>query len=124
MLIRFTTLALDPDSGYTSGVLVAAHTLRDEGDLTVQEHEELREALSWFNEKLFVPKLLEQVEHRRAISWFKPAAVEAIQRMWRLKDLLGLHGHHVEVLRTSEAGTVVYEDDWQLIAKPRKGQRF
>ena len=124
MLIRFTTLAADPDSGHTSGVLVAAHTLRDEGELTAQEHQQLREALSWFNQELFVPKLLEQTEHRRAISWFKPAADEAIRRMWHLKHLLDFHGCHVEVLRTSEPGTVVYEDDWQVIAKPPKGQRF
>jgi len=124
VLIRFTTLTIDPDSGYTSGVLVAAHTLRDEGDLTTIEHQQLREALSWFNEELFVPKFLERIEHRRAISWFKPAAEEAIRRMWHLKELLDLHGYHVEVLRTSEPGTVVYEDSWQVIAKPRKGQRL
>jgi hypothetical protein len=124
MLIRFATLATDTDSGYASGILVTAHTLRDEGDLTPEEHLELRAALAWFNEALFVPKLLERAEHRRAISWFKPAAEEAVRRMWHLKDLLDRHGHHVEVLRTSEPGTVVYEDDWQVIAKPRKGQRF
>src|SRR5688572_9162574 len=124
MLIRFATLVTDPDSGHASGILVTAHTLRDEGDLTSEEHLELRAALAWFNEELFVPKLLERAEHRRAISWFKPAAEEAVRRMWHLKELLDRHGHHVEVLRTSEPGTVIYEDDWQVIAKPRKGQRF
>lgn len=124
MLIRFATLATDTDSGYASGILVTAHTLRDEGDLTPEEHLELRAALAWFNEELFVPGLLERAEHRRAISWFKPAAEEAMRRMWHLKELLDRHGHHVEVLRTSEPGTVVYEDDWQVIAKPRKGQRL
>ncbi len=124
MLIRFATLATDTDSGHASGILVTAHTLRDEGDLTSEEHLELRAALAWFNEELFVPKLLERAEHRRAISWFKPAADEAVRRMWHLKELLDRHGHHVEVLRTLEPGTVVYEDDWQVIAKPRKGQRF
>ena len=124
MLIRFTILAEDPDSGRTSGVLVAAHTLRDEGDLTVEEHQDLRLALSWFNDHLSIPAILKHTEHRRAISWFKPAASEAIRRMWQLKSLLDLHGYHVEVLRTSDPGTVVHEDDWQVIAKPRKGQRF
>ena len=124
MLIRFTILAEDPDSGRTSGVLVAAHTLRDEGDLTVEEHQDLRLALSWFNDHLSIPAVLKRTEHRRAISWFKPAASEAIRRMWQLKSLLDLHGYHVEVLRTSDPGTVVHEDDWQVIAKPRKGQRF
>lgn len=124
MLIRFTVLANDPDSGRASGVFVAAHTLREEGDLTVDEHRELRLALSWFNENLSIPAVLKHIEHRRAISWFKPAAAVAIQRMWQLKGLLDVHGYHVDVLRTTDPGNVVYEDDWQIIAKPHKGQRF
>jgi hypothetical protein len=124
VFIRFATLATDSDSGRSGGVLVAAHTLRDDGDLSVQEHETLRTALAWFNDHLPVPAALADPEHRRAISWFKPAADEAIRRMWQLKNLLDLHGHHVNVLRTSDPGTVVYQDDWQVIAKPYRGQRF
>lgn len=124
MLIRFTTLATDSDSGHTGGVLVAAHTLRDEGNLSPEEHLQLRVELAWFNENLHIPGQLEQRDNRRAISWFKPSANEAIQRMWRLKTLLEPHGIHVNVLRTSEPGTIVYEDAWQVIAKPSKGQRF
>jgi hypothetical protein len=124
MLIRFAILETDPDSGHSSGVLVTAHTLRDEGDLSVTEHEDLRTALLWFNGNLPIPPGLDVTEHRRAISWFKPYAVEAIKRMWHLKSLLDLHGHHVEVLRTVDPGTVLYQDDWQVIAKPHKGQRF
>ena len=124
MLIRFAALATDTDSGQRGGVLVAAHTLRDEGDLTADEHLQLRTELSWFNEHLRIPSELEQRSNRRAISWFKPAANEAIQRMWRLKTMLGAHGVHVEVLRTLDPGTLVYEDEWQVVAKPRKGQHF
>ena len=124
MLIRFTTLATDSDSGHTSGILVSAHDLRDNGELTVNEHSELRVSLVWFNENLTVPGILKSKEHRRAISWFKPAAVEAIQRMWHLKGILELHGLYIEVLRTSDPGSIVYEDEWQIIAKPRKGQCF
>ena len=124
MPIRFTTLSVDPDSGQTGGILVAAHTLRDEGDLSHGEHVSLRMTLEWFNEHLSVPAALEDAEHRRAISWFKPAAREAIKRMWHLKGLLASHGIHVEVLRTAEPGTIVYEDEWQIVAKPRKGIRF
>lgn len=124
MLIRFATLAADPDSSRSGGVLVAAHTLRDEGNLSANEHHELRAALAWFNEHLAIPTELADREHRRAISWFKPAAAEAIRRMWQLKEFLDVHGHHVDVLRTADPGTVLYQDDWQVIAKPRKGQRF
>jgi len=120
MLIRFTVLAADADSGHKQGILVAAHTLRDEGDLSVEEHMELRTALSWFNENLFVPTILDKPEHRRAISWFKPSAIEAIQKMWQLKRLLDSHGLHVDVLRSEKPGTIVYEDELQVIAKPQR----
>lgn len=124
MLIRFTTLARDSDSGHTSGILVAAHTLRDEGDVSVAEHAELRQALAWFTKHLPVPKVLVDVEHRRAISWFKPTASQAIRKMWELKRLLESHGYLVNVLQTRNPGVVVYEDDWQVVAKPPKGVSF
>ncbi|MCL1635922.1 hypothetical protein M2650_14955 [Luteimonas sp. SX5] len=124
MLIRFTVLAIDRDSGRNQGILVAAHTLRDEGPLTATEHVELNACLSWFNEHLPLPSLLGEAEHRRAISWFKSGALEAIQRMWSLKRLLDSHGCHVEVIRTADPGVIVYEDDWQVVAKPHKNQRF
>jgi len=123
MYLRFSTKQLDPESSRNTGILVAAHTLRDEGDISVQQHNELRKVLLWFNENLQVPKLLNDVEHRRAISWFKPEAKEAINKMWQLVDVLKSHGIETEVLKTKDPGVVVYEDEWQLIAKPRKGQK-
>jgi len=124
MLVRFVTLARDVDSGHASGILVAAHTLRDEGDISVEEHTELRHVLAWFTEHLPIPKLLVDIEHRRAISWFKPTASQAIRKMWELKLVLEDHGHHVKVLQTRDPGVVIYEDDWQVVAKPRKGVSY
>ena len=123
MYIRFTILDKDSDSGFRTGILVAAHTLRDEGDLSVDEHRQLRLCLSWFNENLEVPKILKKVEHRRAISWFKPEAAEAISKMWELKRILDLHGLYVEVLKSDSPGSVVYEDSLQVAAVPPKGSK-
>lgn len=120
MLVRFVILSKDSDSGYAAGVLVSAHTLRDEGKRSQAEHSELREALRWFNLNLAIPKVLEDVAHRRAISWFKPAASEAISRMWQLKRLLEAHGYFVNVLRTEDPGVVVYEDEWQIVPSPQE----
>ena len=124
MFIRFSTLEIDPDSGFRCGILVAAHTLRDEDALSISEHQELRDALFWFNENLPVPSQLEACEHRRAISWFKPEANQAIKRMWQLKALLEAHGYNIEVLRSTDPGNILYQDNWQVIAKPYKGQRY
>ncbi|GAA6142614.1 hypothetical protein [Hydrogenophaga sp. 5NK40-0174] len=124
MFIRFSILARDTDSGSRTGILVAAHQLRDEGDLSVEEHEELRTCLVWFNENLAIPQVLKKAESRRAISWFKPNAVDAISKMWGLKRILELHGLHVEVLKSTHLGTVLYEDDWQVVAIPPKGHGY
>lgn len=123
-LLRFVTLEKDYDSGHRAGMLVAAHDLRENGALSSNEHAELRELLAWFNENLFVPKILEKTEHRRAISWFHESASEPIKQMWQLKHLMERHGLYVETLRTSDPGTIVYEDRWQVIAKPQKGLRL
>ncbi|HEY0335358.1 MAG TPA: hypothetical protein VGC74_16920 [Stenotrophomonas sp.] len=124
MYVRFTVLDIDPDSGRASGVLVVASNLRDGGALSPSEQEAMKTAIAWFNDHLSVPALLQQPSNCRAICWFKPAAAEAVRRMWQLKSLLDPHGHHVEVLRTARPGMVIYEDEWQVVAQPAKGQRF
>jgi hypothetical protein len=42
MFIRFVLPKSDPESTKKQGILVAAHELRDEGDLTTEEHQILR----------------------------------------------------------------------------------
>jgi len=123
-LIRFATESVDDDSGHRTGILVAAHELRDEGELSAVEHAVVRLELEWFNCNLPIPGKLESEEHRRAISWFKPSAAEFISRMWRLKTILEIHGISVRVLKTTEPGCIVHEDSFQVIAKPKKGRRY
>lgn len=41
-----------------------------------------------------------------------------------LKVILDLHGYHVNVLKTADPGKIIYEDGWQVVAIPAKGQRF
>lgn len=84
MFIRFTILATDPDTRKEAGVLVAAHLLRDNGDLSVEQHHELRLCLKWFNEHLNIPPTYrDSGNNKRALSWYKPEAKKPIERMWR-----------------------------------------
>jgi hypothetical protein len=50
-------------------------------------------------------------------------AKKPLEHMWVLKSILEQHGTFVEVHKTSDPGVVQYEDEWQVVAKPRKGQR-
>lgn len=123
MFLRFTILATDSDTGKSTGVLVAGHKLRDEGDLSVDEHRELRLCLQWFNDHLTVPSVYD-LQNKRALAWFKPEAKKPIERMWQLKSILDAHGLHVNVLKTAAPGRIIFEDGWQIVAIPTRGQRF
>lgn len=124
MFIRFATLERDIDTGRSIGILVAGHTLRDVGEISVDEHRELRLRLKWFNDNLHIPPTYDDPQNKRALSWFKSSATKPIQYMWDLKRMLDQHGFHVDVLKTLEPGKIIYEDDWQVVAIPRKGQKF
>lgn len=123
-LIRFMLLARDDHSGKRQGILTAAADLRDDGPLGKDEHRELRAALDWFDANLAVPRVLGRTGHKQAISWFKPEAGEAISRMWALKAILECHDYHVTVQTTNDPGKVVYSDEWQLVAIPKKWQNI
>jgi hypothetical protein len=99
MLIRFVLRKRDPASTKRQGILVAAHELRDEGTLTTEEHQILREALAWFNKHLEVPVCLKRPENRRALWWFKDSAQQPLRHMWNLVYILRDHGLHVDVIK-------------------------
>lgn len=122
--IRFTILSADKDSRRKTGILIAAHKLRDEGDLSVEEHDQVRTLLAWFNLHLKIPKVLSEQGNARAISWFKTEAQKPLKRIWELKALLEFHDINVEIHRTTDPGILIYEDGWQIVAKPRKGQKL
>jgi hypothetical protein len=123
MYLRFTVLQIEPGSSRKTGMLVAAHELRDSGELSQEDESNLRTMLTWFNEHLKIPKLLSEAEHFRGLSWFKPEAKRPLQKAWALKDFLELHGIAIEVHKTADPGNIIYSDGWQVVAKPRKGQK-
>lgn len=124
MYIRFVLTQVDDASNRRKGLLTASHSLMDSADIDAALRDEIARVLGWFNEHLRVPSVLRQPEHFRAISWFKPEAKRPIQRMWDLTYLLRAHGLVVEVLQTDSPGSVIYEDKWQLVAKPPKGTKL
>ena len=123
MYMRFTLLRRNRDSKRKEGLLLAAHELRDNADLTVAEHRELRELLAWFNVNLNHPACLKEPGNHRALSWFKPQAKKPLGHMWRLVEILRRHDVETEVHKTRDPGIVLYEDGWQVVAKPKKGAR-
>lgn len=54
----------------------------------------------------------------KGLSWFKPTAEMHVAKAFELTELLSRHGFHIEVLKSSRPGYIVYEDDIQIVAEP------
>ena len=81
------------------------------------------ETSSWFNENLAVPTQFKQTYGgggRPCLSWFKPVANEHIKKMHQLKLAVGECGVQVEILTTRDPGSIVWQDEHQLVADPGK----
>lgn len=80
--------------------------------------ERLREVLSWFNRNLTVPSLGDS--DWRCLFWFRSNSQPVISRLWELAHLLEDEGIFVTKVRTSQPGMIVYRDEHQVAAKPRR----
>ncbi|NNE18333.1 MAG: hypothetical protein HKN10_07640 [Myxococcales bacterium] len=125
MYIRFVVDAIDDDSEVRGGILQAAYALRDEGQMIDHDLQGLDTLLSWFASQLNTPDRFNRTSskgyYRRApkgISWLKDTAKEHIDKMREVAEILGRHGHRVEMLKESRPGYVVYEDEFQVVAEP------
>jgi hypothetical protein len=120
MLVRFCTLGRDPNSHSPQGVFQAALELRDDGRLEDYEEEWLEREMRWLRMHLPSPDCLRDAGNDRAICWFKPEAHAALSRVRGIVALLGEKGLPVLMVTTADPGTVIYEDRWQVVAKPRR----
>ena len=120
MLLRFCTLCRDSESHSPKGVFQAAIELSDDGKLEAYEERWLERELGWLRMHLPSPDCLRDDGNERAICWFKPGAKDAIDKVRGIVAMLEAHGIPVETVTTADAGTIIYEDKWQVVAKPRR----
>lgn len=123
MYIRFTTLQQSEDSHSLVGVFQAAFELRNSGELADHEEVQMNVALSWLKMHLKSPHCLRNSENHRALSWCHPRAVKPMQYIWQIVNILKEHGVFVKVHKTNDPGLIIYEDGWQVVAKPRHKKR-
>ncbi len=122
MYTKFITLFLDNLNDEEKGFLNAARYLRDYGILEEEQNTRLRENLAWIEDNLRrrphfqVPT--EEDTLNFPMSWLKDSAVEHIQRMDQIREILEDNDILVEVLQVEEPGQILYEDDYQVVAVP------
>jgi len=123
--IWFVVRQRDEDSHVELGAFMAASTLEDDVRTTDEDRGLIRSTIEWFNAHLPEPVRLSRSRrrnaHNKAISWFRPTAVEDIDRMTSLVNVLKRYGYPVEIIRTTRPGYVVYEDEFQVVAVPLRG---
>ena len=118
--VRFQTKRQDSESHRPSGVFVALYDLRDSGKLEPHDDEELDKHLAWLKMHLKSPVCLKDFDNERAISWFHPRAKEPIRRVRAIVEILREYGVVIDQVTTDHPGTVIYEDGWQVVAKPSR----
>ena len=97
---------------------MAAGRLEDSECLAQWMRELLREHLTWFNENLALPSLSDH--GWRCVFWFRSDATQLIGRMWDLVAILKEEGVSVKKLWTTHPGMIVYQDQFQIGAVPRR----
>lgn len=115
MLLRFQ--GQQPNLGTASKLGIFQLAL-DRPDLPKYAFDELQTNMAWLRQHLKSPEILDEDEHYRAIAWFKPEAHEPLERIWAIKAVLEEFGYPIDLVKTTTPGQVIYEDEWQIIAKP------
>jgi hypothetical protein len=106
--------------GVEVGIFVAVDHLRRKSLLTPEEEELYFDIDDWFREHLPAPPFYADGNSIGAVTWFKRATAGAmLARLEPLRDLLTVYGVRCDLVRASDPGTLVYEDEYQVGVIPR-----
>ncbi|MFE5336685.1 HAD family hydrolase [Isoptericola sp. NPDC056573] len=105
--------------GVEVGIFVAVDHLRRAGVLTDGEVAEHLDLHDWFLEHLQNPDFYADGNTVGAVTWFRTPLPVAVQDgVDRLCAILAAHGVAVDVVRSADPGTRVYEDELQVGVVP------
>ncbi len=126
MYIRFEAAEASA-SGRRPGVFALANWLAGEDRLTPAEWQWWRENNDWMDvaypdPATVDPSLFDRTIHPMTSCWFKVSAAHLIDRVAGYLDLLDAHGVAWIERRSDDPGTVLYEDDVQVVVEPRSAR--
>jgi hypothetical protein len=103
------------------GVFVAVDHLRRAGRLTPDEEELYFDIDDWFRDELPNPPFYEDGNSVGAVTWFKKStAVGMLERLEPLRRILDHYGVENAAVESSDPGTVIYEDGFQVGVIPHE----
>ncbi|MEU6924081.1 hypothetical protein [Streptomyces sp. NPDC046631] len=109
--------------GHFTGVFGLINTLAREGKLSEEQELFRRTNNSWYNAAYTDPSTVDPgiYDHEinpGAAAWFKPSAEHLLARVPGYLVILAAHGVDCRLLRSTDPGRVIYEDDVQVVVVP------
>ena len=110
-------------AGLQVGVFGLVNVLGRHGMLTPDEERFRRENNAWYDAAYpdpctVDPAVYDPDSHPGAAAWFKAASTALIARIAGYLDILDAHRIAWEEVRTTDPGTIIYEDQYQIVATP------
>ncbi|MFD1377459.1 hypothetical protein ACFQ4U_14120 [Micrococcus antarcticus] len=109
--------------GVRLGIFALANSLGRGGKLSAAEHAIWRAGNDWYDAAYPNPSrthraIYDHAVNPGAVAWFKGSAQHLLERVEPYLRLLDAHRIGWEKLESSAPGTIIYEDDVQVIATP------
>ncbi|GLW73861.1 hypothetical protein Kpho02_61590 [Kitasatospora phosalacinea] len=122
MYVRFQATEANR-RGTFPGVFALVNGLAAAGRLTPAQESFRRSSYDWYDAHLANPSHVDPTVydrdlHHGAEAWFKESAVEHLAQVAGHLEILTLHGVGYDVLRSTDPGTVLYEDEHQVVVLP------
>jgi hypothetical protein len=122
MFVRFITPWWTLPRGIDCGLFGPAYALARDAEVLAMLREALWTELRWFEQHLPVPRRFCVKSRGRwrsdGICWFVDEAREPIAHAFALAALIGECGVPARKAATRRPGTILYRDQWQIVAKP------
>lgn len=110
-------------AGLHVGIFGLVNVLGRHGMLAPDEERFRRENNDWYDAAYPDPGVAAGIyggqAERGAAAWFKSTSTELIARVSGYLAILDAHAIAWHELRTTDPGTIIYEDDYQVVAVPR-----
>jgi hypothetical protein len=124
LYVRFEGTTLTPRGNYP-GVFGLANVLARDGRLTPEQHRFWRANNDWYDANYTNPSTVDPTVYDPRINpgaaaWFKIESQQLVSRVDGYLELLAAHGVECRRLESSDPGTIIYEDEYQVVVVPRQ----
>jgi len=118
--LRFV-VGLDNESAHRQdGLFTEVNRLKSDDLLMDYQYRLVEATFKYFNDNLPVPPYKRKQISKEAVAWFKNSTTEYIDRMWDFVAILKQNDIPVRILKTEKPGMIIYEDEYQIVAKSKK----